>query len=106
MSEQSQADVLAAMLRIAEGDIKAKDEQHALLQQIIATNEKEIAAKDGRILELEEEVRALKREMEEFKSLFDMYLNRQEAARAALRRSRSVCGDTYGVSGGKRSGQR
>jgi hypothetical protein len=82
MSEQSQADVLAAMLRIAEGDIKAKDEQHALLQQIIATNEKEIAAKDGRILELEEEVRALKREMEEFKSLFDMYLNRQEAARA------------------------
>ena len=45
-----QAEVLAAMLRIAEGDIKAKDEQHHLLQQIIATNEKELAAKDRRIV--------------------------------------------------------
>ena len=78
-----QAEVLAAMLRIAEGEIRGKEEQHALLQQIIATNEKELAAKDRRIDELEGHMRTLTRELEEFKRLFDRYLTKAENARGA-----------------------
>ena len=83
MTATEQADVLAAMLRIAEGDIRAKDEQHALLQQIIATNEKEIGAKNRRIVELEVHVGAQQKEIDEFKRLFDKYLAKAEAARGA-----------------------
>ena len=76
-----QAAVLAAMLRIAEGEIRAKDEQHSLLQQIIAQNEKQLATKDARIAELEAKVVAMQLESEQFKGLFDKYLAMAEAAR-------------------------
>lgn len=78
-----QADVLAAMLRIAEGEIKAKDEQHGLLTQIIATNEKELAGKDRRIRELEARVGSLNDDIDQYKRLFDRYLSKTEAARAS-----------------------
>ena len=78
-----QAAVLAAMLRIAEGEIRAKDEQHSLLQQIIATNERELAVKTARIAELEAQVQRVQIESDQFKSLFDSYLTRAEAARSS-----------------------
>lgn len=74
--------MLSAMLRIAEGEIRAKDEQLVLLQQIIATNEKEIRAKDERVTELEERIAALQLESEQFQALFNKYLTKAEAARA------------------------
>ena len=76
-----QAAVLSAMLRIAEGEIRSKDEQHNLLQQIIATNEKELADKSTRIAELEAQVVRQAEELEEFKALFDKYLSKAEAQR-------------------------
>ena len=78
-----QNDVLTAMLRIAEDEIKAKDEQTSLLQHIIATNEKELIAKDRRIAELEAYAGGLNDQIEQFKSLFDRYLSKAEAARMA-----------------------
>ena len=76
-----QADVLAAMLRIAESEIKSKDEQLVLLQQIIATNEKEIEGKDGQISGLQKQVEELRSESQQFKLLFSTYLDRSEEQR-------------------------
>ena len=91
--------MLSAMLRIAEGDIRSKDEQHGLLQQIVATNEQEIAKKDVRIAELEECVAAKQREIDEFKGLFNKYLSKAEAARkhSAFQRPRVTAGSGGGA---------
>jgi hypothetical protein len=95
------ADVLSAMLRIAEGEIRGKDEQIALLYQMVATNEDEIRKKDHQIHELHKRVEAMQDEMDQFKGLFEKYLTKAEAARqtSAFARANASTnqGDTNGT---------
>ena len=97
-SVSDQADVLSAMLRIAEGDIRAKDDQLVLLQQIIATNEKEIEGKDVQIATLKEQMESMRQESEQFKALFASYLDRSEAARSKSVLQHSAGAGTSGTS--------
>ena len=71
------------MLRLAEGEIRSKDEQIALLHQMVAANEQEIHKKDARIEELSNQVASVQTELEQFKGLFNKYLARAEAARSS-----------------------
>ena len=89
-SPNEQSDVLAAMLRIAESEIHGKDEQIALLHEMVATNEQEIQKKDARVDELEGQLSAMKAEVGRFKELFYTYLQRAEAARHSSAFSRAT----------------
>lgn len=81
MSTNEHADVLSAMLRIAENEIQGKDEQIALLHQMVATNEDEIRKKDDHVDELQRRCGELQAEMDQYKALFNRYLAKAEAAR-------------------------
>ena len=100
-STAEHAEVLSAMLRLAEGEIRGKDEQIALLHQMVATNEQEIHKKDVRIDELNNELSSLRAEIEQFKSLFDKYLQKAEAARStsAFSRAPATSSDQNGHDG-------
>ena len=93
------ADVLSAMLRIAEGEIRSKDEQVALLHQMVAANEQEVRRKDVRIAELEKALQAQQTEVEQFKQLFTRYLERAEEARSKSAFSRTTDAATKAHSG-------
>mmetsp|Transcript_9039 Transcript_9039/g.26680 ORF Transcript_9039/g.26680 Transcript_9039/m.26680 type:complete len:187 (+) Transcript_9039:123-683(+) len=84
-SRDERSEVLISMLHIAEGEIKSKDSQIEILNTMIAANERELSNKDGKIGELEQEIVRLRKEMESFKTLFNRYLAKSEAARTARR---------------------
>lgn len=76
--EQEKEDVLRAMLYVAEDEIRAKEVQVELMQQMLVTTEQEIGAKDGRISELMAENSKLREELAKFALLFDRYLSKSE----------------------------
>ncbi|KAL1521973.1 hypothetical protein AB1Y20_021618 [Prymnesium parvum] len=86
-SQDERAEVLISMLHIAENEIKAKDAQIDILNQMIAANERELSSKDGKIDELQQEIVRLKKEMDSFKTLFNRYLAKSEAARGSRQSS-------------------
>lgn len=76
--EQEKEDVLRAMLYVAEDEIRAKEVQVELMQQMLVTTEQEIGSKDGRIGELVVENSRLREELAKFALLFDRYLSKSE----------------------------
>ena len=76
--EASQQDCLVAMLRLAEGELRQKDEQIECLNSMIEGNAEHMEAKRRREQEVAEENAALKRQVAEYQKLFSDYLNRVE----------------------------
>ena len=82
VSSAEHAEVLSAMLRLAEGEIRAKDEQISLLHKMVGANEDEIGKKEGQIAQLNDQLAKLQGELDQFKGLFTKYLAKAEAARS------------------------
>lgn len=82
--EQEKEDVLRAMLFVAEDEIRAKEVQVELMQQMLVTTEQEIGSKDDRIGELVNENTKLRDELAKFAQLFDRYLSKSEGPRGSL----------------------
>ena len=59
VSSAEHAEVLSAMLRLAEGEIRAKDEQISLLHKMVGANEDEIGKKEGQIAQLNDQLAKL-----------------------------------------------
>ena len=82
--EQEKEDVLRAMLFVAEDEIRAKEVQVELMQQMLVTTEQEIGSKDDRIGELVNENTKLRDELAKFAQLFDRCLSKSEGPRGSL----------------------
>ena len=82
--EQEKEDVLRAMLYVAEDEIRAKEVQVELMQQMLVTTEQEIGHKDDRIGDLVSENTKLRDELSKFALLFDKYLSKSEGKGGSL----------------------